>query len=44
MEANILLLYSTGPIPAFITGKPLEEADPVLAPYRAYLMEHKAPC
>lgn len=51
MEANILLLYITGPIPAFITGKPLEkaikaqheEADQVLAPYRKYLMEHKAP-
>jgi nucleotide-binding universal stress UspA family protein len=51
MEANILLVYITGPIPVFISGKPLEEAikaqheeaDQILAPYRQYLKEHKAP-
>jgi nucleotide-binding universal stress UspA family protein len=49
MDSEILLLYVTGAIPAIITGKPREEAiksqqeeaDIVLAPYRAYLMEHK---
>jgi nucleotide-binding universal stress UspA family protein len=49
MDSEILLLYVTGAIPAIITGKPREEAiksqqeeaDIVLAPYRAYLIEHK---
>ncbi len=49
MDSEILLLYITGAIPAIITGKPREEAvksqqeeaDIVLAPYRAYLIEHK---
>ena len=50
MNAHILLFYVAGPIPAFITGKPREEAvkaqqeesDQILAPYREYLTEHKA--
>lgn len=49
MEADIVLVYITGLIPAIITGKPREEAekaqkdeaDTVLAPYRDYLVEHK---
>ena len=49
MDAEILLVYITGAIPAVITGKPREEAvksqqeeaDIVLAPYRKYLIEHK---
>lgn len=49
MDAEILLLYVTGAIPAIITGKPRdeaeksqrEEADLVLAPYRKVLIEHK---
>lgn len=51
MESKILLVYITGAIPAIITGKPREEAvkaqqeeaDLVLAPYRAFLIEHKVP-
>ncbi len=49
MDAEVLLLYVTGAIPAIITGRPREEAvksqqeeaDQVLAPYREVLMEHK---
>ena len=51
MEADILLTYITGTIPAFIKGQPLEEAvksqqeeaDQVLVPYRKFLMEHQIP-
>lgn len=49
MDAEILLLYVTGAIPAIITGRPREEAekaqheeaDLVLAPYREVLIEQK---
>lgn len=49
MSSEILLLYVTGAIPKIITGKPREEAetsqkdeaDVVLAPYQAFLKEHK---
>ena len=49
MDSEILLLYVTGAIPKIITGKPREEAeksqkaeaDVVLAPYQAFLDEHK---
>lgn len=49
MEAEIVLVYITGLIPAIITGKPREEAlraqqeeaDTVLNPYRTYLNEHR---
>ena len=49
MEAEILLVYITGGIPAIISGKPLEEAmkaqheeaELVLAPYREFLVEHR---
>lgn len=49
MDAEILLLYVTGAIPAIITGRPREEAvkaqqeeaDVILAPYRMVLIEHK---
>ncbi len=47
MEAEILLVYISGAIPAIITGKPREEAikaqqeeaDLVLAPYREILRQ-----
>jgi nucleotide-binding universal stress UspA family protein len=47
MESEILLVYVSGGIPAFITGKPREEAikaqreeaDLLLAPYRKMLDE-----
>ena len=49
MEAEIVLVYITGLIPAIITGKPREEAvnaqkeeaDTVLKPYRNYLNDHR---
>lgn len=49
MDAEILLVYITGAVPAIITGQPREEAvkaqqeeaDQVLRPYREYLIEHK---
>ncbi|MFT5702364.1 MAG: nucleotide-binding universal stress UspA family protein [Desulforhopalus sp.] len=49
MDADILLLYITGGIPQFIKGKPREEvekaqkeeADQILAPYKASLDENK---
>lgn len=50
MEASILLLYVSGTIPAFISGRLLEmtikaqqeESDLILNPYRNFLNEHKA--
>lgn len=48
MDAEILLVYVSGAIPAFITGKPREEAikaqkeeaELLLAPYREILQQH----
>lgn len=47
MDAELILTYITGPIPAFITGKPREEAekaqkeeaDIILGPFRSFLNE-----
>lgn len=49
MSADIVLVYVTGSIPAFIKGKPREEAeiaqqeeaDNVLRPFREFLVENK---
>ncbi|WP_163336247.1 universal stress protein [Desulfopila sp. IMCC35008] len=49
MSAEIVLVYVTGPIPAFIVGKPREEAELaqkeeaeiVLRPFREFLGENK---
>ncbi len=50
MDASILLLYVTGAIPAFMSGKlrtdllkaQEEESNLILSPYREFLNEHKA--
>ncbi|MFW2364962.1 MAG: universal stress protein [Desulforhopalus sp.] len=49
MKAKVVLMYVTGVIPGFITGQPksealksqMEEADQLLAPYRALLEEQE---
>ena len=49
MGAEIVLLYVTGPIPHFIKGTPLDEAEKdqkeealqVLAPFQTFLTENK---
>ena len=50
MDASILLLYVTGAVPSFITGKlredtvkaQREESDLILTPYREFLNGNKA--